>query len=142
MLELDGTLIIAIISFVIFAFIMNAVLYHPIMKILEEREQFIKDNSACENAAKEEAEKIAEQKQKELSEARFNASQKVNTNLEMFKKEQRTATEEFGKVQKEKAEQEKQQIFEEAKSASEEIKSDIDNLSEMIKQKVLGGRNV
>ena len=48
MLELDGTLLVAIISFIIFAFIMNEVLYKPIIKILEERKAFIDNNARKE----------------------------------------------------------------------------------------------
>lgn len=142
MLELDGTLIVAIISFIIFAFIMNAVLYQPIIKILEEREAFLAENASIEKSANEEAENILEQKNQELSEARANATKEVSLNSEQFKKEQRQNTETFSKEQKEKTEQEKQEILQLAQTARQELIVNTEELSDLIYEKILGERNV
>lgn len=49
MLEFNATLIVAMISFIVFMVIMNAILYKPISRIQKEREEFI----AAENKAKQ-----------------------------------------------------------------------------------------
>ena len=68
MLELDGTILVAMISFIVFAFIMNAILYQPVMKIIEERKNFLKDNEELTKQAEAEIQKDTE-KQKLSEEA-------------------------------------------------------------------------
>lgn len=142
MLELDGTLIVAMISFIIFAFIMNAVLYRPIINILDEREKFLSENSSIEKSAIEETEKITEKKNSEIAEARAIASKQVSESLEKFKQEKKEATLSFNKTQKEKVESEKQKLEQEAKNATEELSEGIENISDLICNKILGEKNV
>ncbi|MBQ2644918.1 hypothetical protein IJG14_05015 [bacterium] len=142
MLELDGTLIIAIISFVIFAFIMNVVLYQPIIKILEERRIFLENNEKCMKLSNDEAEKISLQKQKELETARKIASQNVSSNLEKIKQNQKNITDNYRKEQAEIIEIEKQKLLQEENSAKQELQSGIENISDLISEKILGERNV
>ena len=44
-MEFNATFLVSAISFILFVFIMNAILYKPVIKIMEEREAFLKSNS-------------------------------------------------------------------------------------------------
>lgn len=44
MLEFNGTFIIAMLSFVVFMMIMNAIFYRPILGIIKKREEYINSN--------------------------------------------------------------------------------------------------
>lgn len=142
MLELDGTLIIAMLSFIVFAFIMNAVLYQPIIKILEERKAFLDNNASTEKNANEEIQNICNKKQAEILEAKSKASKIVSENSEQLKNEQKKITDDFAKSQKENVENQKQQISFEKEKAKQELKASVLEISDAISEKILGGRNV
>ena len=44
MFEFNATLIVAMFSFVVFMFIMNAIFYRPILNIIRKRENYVNDN--------------------------------------------------------------------------------------------------
>ena len=44
MFEFNATLIVAMISFVVFMFIMNAIFYRPILNIIKKRDDYINSN--------------------------------------------------------------------------------------------------
>ena len=44
MIEFNGTFLIAMLSFVVFIFIMNAIVYRPILEIIKKRENYINSN--------------------------------------------------------------------------------------------------
>ena len=50
MLEFNATLLIAMLSFIIFMCIMNLVLYKPMREIVEKREQLLADNANTVNS--------------------------------------------------------------------------------------------
>lgn len=142
MLELDGTLLVAIISFIIFAFIMNEVLYKPIIKILEERKAFIDNNARKEKELLDEVQKISDQKQSELAQARAKATAYVAEGSEKYKQQQKNETDEFAKLQKEKAEDEKLKLKQEAELSEKELTKGVQEISSIISDKLLGGKNV
>ena len=43
-MEFDATFIFAAMSFIVFVFIMNAVLYKPIFNIIKQREELVEQN--------------------------------------------------------------------------------------------------
>ena len=45
MFEFNATFLVAMISFVVFIIIMNAILYKPILSIIEERQAYIDKNN-------------------------------------------------------------------------------------------------
>lgn len=57
MLEFNATFLIAMVSFVVFIFIMNAIFYNPILQIIRKREGYInsnyEDSKRFDNSAKE-----------------------------------------------------------------------------------------
>ena len=51
MFEFNATFIIAMFSFVVFIMIMNAILYKPVLKVINERQTYIDDNlNAAQNS--------------------------------------------------------------------------------------------
>ena len=44
MIEFNATFIVAMLSFVVFIFIMNAIFYNPILSIIRKREDYIESN--------------------------------------------------------------------------------------------------
>ena len=84
-MEFNGTFIVAFISFIIFTFIMNIILYKPINDIVQKRKKYIDDNydEAKDNAQKTKT--ILEDRKDKLSKARFEAKEKVDTQVNTAK---------------------------------------------------------
>ena len=49
MVEFNATFLIAMLSFVVFIMIMNAIFYNPILDIMRKREEYINSNYTGEN---------------------------------------------------------------------------------------------
>lgn len=138
MLELDGTLIIAMISFVVFAFIMNAVLYQPVLRIVEERKAYIAANTAAEQKADREALDYREKRESELEESKKSARLTVSEGTVIFKNKQSESIKEFTENQRNMLDTEKQKLHNEADGAKLILENSANELAEMITDKVLG----
>ncbi len=100
MLEFNATFLVAMLSFVVFIMIMNAIFYNPILGIMRKREDYINSNyedSKRYNASADEyktthAAKIEQVQERcrhefrhEIDEARTNSTAKVNAAREKTK---------------------------------------------------------
>ena len=79
MLQFNATFIIAVISFVIFIFIMNMVFYKPVLRIIEDREKYIQDNFDDANKSKEKANSILKNKEERMDETFKSAKEIINS---------------------------------------------------------------
>lgn len=68
-----GTIVWTAITFVILAFILHKIGWKPILNMLEERELRIQESLKAADKAKEDAHKIAKERQKQIDEARREA---------------------------------------------------------------------
>jgi len=138
MLELDGTLIIAMISFIVFGFIMNAVLYKPIMRIIEERKAYLSSNSDAEKNAVKEAQEYSDKREAELEKSRKEARDMVSDGSQKFKTKQNEEIKSFSEQQKLRINAEKEQMHNEVKQAETELDMTTEELARIITGKVLG----
>ena len=137
-MEFNATFLVSAISFILFVFIMNAILYKPVIKIMEEREAFLKSNLDEAESARATTGEIAEKKQSELAAARAEAMAVVTNGTEKFKTENKAVTEEFEKAQKMRAEEEKAVLKNEADNSKEDLNKGSVEISKIIADKVLG----
>ncbi len=68
-----GLIFWTVVTFIILLFILKAMAWKPILKSLDERENFIKDSVEKAETAKKEAEKILEENKKNLAKAEEDA---------------------------------------------------------------------
>ena len=138
MLELDGTIIIAMISFIVFGFIMNAVLYEPVLKIIEERKAYLASNSDAEKRAIKETQEFTEKRESELEKSKKDARLIVSEGTQKFKTKHAEVIKEFVEQQRNRADVEKQQLNVEAEQAKYVIDDSANELAGIIEGKVLG----
>ena len=69
MISIDYSLIIVILNFVLLLIVLNKILYKPIKKFLEERQQTIASDLDDAKASRTEAEKLVEKKGNELKQS-------------------------------------------------------------------------
>lgn len=121
LMQIDGTFVFVVISFLIFLFIIKAVLFNPITTVIEKRNEFYDKNSNTEKSSKEKAQKLIEEKEQTIKNARAKAAEiiKVTSDSENKKGEEEI------KEEKTKANDELVKNQEALEKASSEIKSEI-----------------
>ncbi len=137
LMQIDGTFIFVIISFLIFLFIIKAILFNPITKVIDERDNFYAKNSKMELESKEKAKALIEQKQKALSETKKEASELISTTSKQAKEQ---SSNELKQAQKEAAntiDNNKNELIEQKRLAKIEAKADINTIVSSIVSKIL-----
>ena len=140
-MEFNATFLASIISFLVFVFLMNKILYAPMEKIVRERQSFIDDNfnSADENYKK--ADGLEHQREERLVGAKDEARTKYNNSISGYKAQKG----EIVKQAQEESNNELAQAYEQLNNVSNEtkegLKGRMTDLANDIVEKVLGYRS-
>lgn len=86
MFEFNGTLIVAMISFVVFMFIMNAIFYRPILEIIRKRDDMVDQNYEQARELTDNAQKINEEYQTKLRDAKSENRNNMSLEIENAQK--------------------------------------------------------
>jgi F-type H+-transporting ATPase subunit b len=125
-------------QFVLLTIVLTFIFYKPISKVLEERETFINKNltEASEKLLK--ADELCLQYEEQLKEAKAN-SQSIISNAEAEAKQ--IVTEEISQARKDATaliEQTNKELEAQKQIALQKLETQIDELSQLIKEKLLG----
>lgn len=136
MFEFNATFIVAIISFVVFIIIMNAIFYKPVLKVIEERNNFIDGNYNDAKNSNDKAQKLLDNKEKRLAET-------LETSRKIIKDKTLEANEKSGSI----LDNAKQSCQDRIQTAKDELKNqeqaldltgNIEDISDSISKKLLG----
>lgn len=138
-MEFNATFLVSIISFLVFMYIMNAIFYEPLTKVIDEREGIVHDNYEHSRKARHEAEKIAKDKENRLTETAKQSRQiltdKTNEANENFK----TRVNEAKSQSNERVGVLKEELSRSEAQAKNILDSQVENLAQTIVNKVLQG---
>jgi F-type H+-transporting ATPase subunit b len=138
LINLNISLLVQIINFVILLLILNAILYKPIMAKLREREARIQGDRDKTRALEEQVEEQENRHQEELAKARQTAAQEKNVLMQEAKKKEtgllEKAREEAGQI----LDDMKESIRKEAEAARTTLKAEMTPLAQSIAEKILG----
>lgn len=137
MIEFDGTILVAIISFIIFAIIMNKIFYTPMRKIVDERNSFIDSNISEAVHNKEKSQAILDDKESKLKSARKDARDIINSGVEKANSIKSDSISNALKASRDKIEQEKEKLKAEEGEARNVLKDSVFELSKDISRKLL-----
>lgn len=135
--DLDATLPLMAVQFVLLAVILNALFYKPLGKAIDERDGYIRSNKvdAAERLAK--AEQIAKAYQQELAETRRQAQSVIADAQEAA---QKLASQSIAEAQQEaqaQREQVQRELDEQKRLAMASLEQQVDGLSRQILDKLL-----
>ena len=140
-MDFNGTFIATIITFVLFVFVMNKILYAPILNIMKEREEFIHNNHKDAEQNKAKAEELENEKKAKLDSAGDNARSKYIEAVDEYKTQKSDIIAEA----QNKAHDEIEQSIANLKEVSDEVKnglkSSINDLANDIVERVIGYRS-
>lgn len=135
--DLDATLPLMAIQFLILVAILNAVFYKPLGKAIDERDEYIRSNIVGAKERLAEAEKIAAQYEQKLASSRKEAQEIV---AEAQAEAQRLAAQQIADAQKEaqlRREQAQKTLEAERESAFQQLESQVEGLSHQMLDKLL-----
>lgn len=136
-MEFNATFLISAISFIVFVFIMNAVLYQPVMKIMDERKAFIDKNEQDILNANSDTNQYKEKKEEELSLAKTEAKNIVEKGTEKFTEENKNILSNYTSEQKIKIEEEKGKLRQESENSKEYLNKSSEDIAQIISNKIL-----
>ena len=137
-MQFNTTFLVTIMTFIVFVFLMNKILYAPILNIMEERKNVIDGNykTAGENDTK--AEVLISQKEEKLNEAKSVARDKYSETMDNFKSEKADLISEAQNSAKEVLENSRITLENLSNETKEGLKSRISDLANDIVEKVIG----
>ena len=136
MLEFNATFIVAMLSFIVFIIIMNAIFYKPILSVIEKRKDFIDSNYIDAKNSKDQAELILSNKEKRLEET-AKTSKKIILEKTADAEEKSKKLINTAKLQyKEKIDDAKENLKIQKKSV--DMNKSIEDIAESISKKLLG----
>lgn len=140
-MEFNATFLASIISFLIFVFLMNKILYSPMEKIVKERQKFIDENfnSADENYKK--ADGLEHQREEKLVGAKNEARSKYNDSVNGFKAQKADILKQAQDKTNAELEEEYQKLNNISNDTKEGLKGRMTDLANDIVEKVLGYRS-
>lgn len=137
-MEFNGTFLVTIISFLVFVFIMNKILYSPLEKIVNERKKFIDGNYEAAEANKLKAEELNSQRENKLAEAKNEARSSYLGSVNEYK----TKASEIIKDAQNKSSDELDRAYQNLNNISNDtkngLKSKLNELASDIAEKILG----
>lgn len=140
-MEFNGTFLATIVTFLVFVYVMNKILYAPILRIMEERENFINSNykTAEENNTKSEA--LTEERKEKLDNAKDEAREKYLETIEEYKSQKADTVSEAQAVSKENIDNANAELANISNDVKNGLKGYMNDLANDIVEKVIGYRS-
>ena len=137
LMQIDGTFIFVVISFLIFLFIIKAILFAPITKVLAERENFYAINSKMEAESKEKSHTLLEEKESALQKSRLEAGNIIKETSKAAREQSAEAIKETKKEIQKQIKQNETNLEIEYQNSKKELKKEISGFVSSIVSKVL-----
>lgn len=139
MFEFNATLIVAMFSFVVFMFIMNAIFYRPILNIIRKRENYVNGNYETAKTLESKAEEYNTEYQKKLNNAKEQEREVLSAKIDNAQKKSFKTTQEANEKAKIEITSNKELIEKNKNELIDNINSNIiNNLASDIVRKIAG----
>lgn len=139
-MEFNATFIFSLVSFLVFMWIMNIILYEPIANIVAQRKKYLDDNAQITSKNNEEVKSINAAREQKLEEARIKLRDKVSLAINEAKELQAQKVSERREYYQNQTINLTNTLQEEKKSLQNEFDRNADELSDAIVQKIIGGK--
>jgi len=137
-MEFNATFLATIISFIIFVFLMNKILYAPILNIMQERKNYIDENYKTANENKEKTEVIISEIEERKNVAKNDARTKYDEILDNFKEQKNQLLSQAQQAMKEELEKNNAELTNTSNETKENLKGSMINLANDIVEKIIG----
>lgn len=135
-MEFNATFLVSIVSFIVFIVIMNAIFYKPILKIIEERENFINGNYNAAKNSRDETQVLINKKDSRLTQALTESRKIITDTVNDANEKSKALTDDAKLASSQKIDIAKAQLQEQEKEISQALS--IQDVAQSISNKVLG----
>ena len=137
MINLNYTLLLTIINFLLLVYVLKRLLWGPLTKFLDDRAQRIEDSIRAAEVNREEAQRLVEQQEEALRQARAEAKKIVDRGIAEADREARRVRQEAAEQAAKIVEQGRSDIALEVEQAKLELQRQAADLSVALAEKVL-----
>ena len=138
MLEFNATFFIAMVSFVVFMVIMNAILYKPLERIVKERQDLIDKNHQKAQTAKEKYDVLKQWQESSMAKAQKEAGKTYQRILNEYKAQKETMLELNKNLSRKAIAVAAAELDGQVVEAKYELKPEVKTLASIISSKILG----
>ena len=138
MLEFNATFFIAMVSFVVFMVIMNAILYKPLERIVKERQDLIDKNHQKAQTAKEKYDVLKQWQESSMAKAQKEAGKTYQRILNEYKAQKETMLEFNKNLSRKEIAVAAAELDGQIVEAKYELKPEVKTLASIISSKILG----
>lgn len=138
MLQLNFWFFVLLANFLILLYVLNLILYRPLLRVFDEREQSVKGSLAAAKEMEAQKEKALEQMRKELAEAAGKAKEHFEALRAEGQGRQHDALAAAAQEAAGIAEKARQELRAEADKARSALRADVERFSEDIVRKLVG----
>lgn len=138
MIELNFTLLIQVFNFLLLVFLLNVVLYKPILKVLDERDRRINGQQAEAKKLQEETQALLAEYNRKLHEAKIDAMNAKNAARSEASEEAGRIIEEARKKADEIVSQVQREIRAGIEQAMKDLEPDVSSMAATMAERILG----
>lgn len=138
MLELNKWFFVLLINFLVLLYILNIILFKPILKVLKDRDSSVKDLLSQAKEMEQKREEAISRMNQELQAARIKARERFEEIRKEGLERQKTLLDEANRQALEMIGKAKDEIRVEADKARKRLREDVDRFSEEIVRKLVG----
>lgn len=138
MLDINPGLIVwTIVTFILLVTVLRAYAWKPLLAVLQEREEHVRNSIERAEQARAESERILEENRKQLATAESEANRILGEGRALGEKLKNDIVDQANKQSRKMIEQAKQEIEREKESALEKLRSEVANLAIGAAEKIL-----
>lgn len=140
-MEFNGTFLATIVTFVVFVFVMNKILYAPILGIMDKRKTLIDTNYQTAKDNEQKSEQILTERESQLGDARVEARAKYAEKISEFKDEKASKIQDAQNLARENLESSNVELKRVSDEVKDGLKGSMAELASDIVEKVIGYRS-
>jgi F-type H+-transporting ATPase subunit b len=137
-MEINATILVSAVSFIVFIFIMNTILYEPVLKIMEQRADYIKNNKDKASDFEKNAQNLIVDKNEKIADAQRTSRDIVASKAESLKQEKAKVLDDTKNSVNSYFQEQKQNLAGQKDEAAVQMKSDVADLANNLTTKLMG----
>ena len=137
-MEINATILISTISFICFIFIMNAILYKPVMEIMAKRQSYIDGNKSDATEHRNKAQALIADKNNKVADAQRKSRDIVASKADAVKEEKNKVLNDAKLSAASYFNEQKQNLASQKEELSHQMKGDVADLANRLTTKLMG----
>lgn len=137
-MEINATILISAISFLVFIFIMNKILYKPVLEIMEKRQNYIDANKNEADEHRQKTQQLLADKDAKIADAQRKSRDIVASKANALKEEKSKVLKDTKDSVSNYFSEQKQNLAHQKEDASHNMKYDVADLANRLTTKLMG----